>query len=194
MAQALNSTISRMIACLCLTLAIAINIPASARADQNDPRLGSLLEDLAMAGLTPKTQDRLEAEIWKIWHQHESPTINVLLGDATSAMRAGKHLQARKQLDAIVDLAPDFAEGWNQRATLLYLMGDLEASAADIARTLTLEPRHFGALSGLGLIYDRLKRPKAALRAYRKALEIHPGLKQAEQRVKKLARQVEQDI
>lgn len=179
-----------------LVIAISLALPTTqpAMADQTDTRLPTLLDTLAADGTSPKARKNLEAEIWKIWQQHESPTISVLMSDALSAMRAGKMEQALKQLDAVVDLAPDFAEGWNQRATLLYLMRNYEASAADIAKTLELEPRHFGALSGLGLIYDRLQKPKAALRAYRKALEIHPGLEQAGKRVEKLLSEVEQDI
>lgn len=179
-----------------LMLAFSLALPTTqpAMADQTDARLPTLLDTLAADGTSARARKNLEAEIWKIWQQHESPTISVLMSDALSAMRAGKMEQALKQLDAVVDLAPDFAEGWNQRATLLYLMQDYEASAADIAKTLELEPRHFGALSGLGLIYDRLQKPKAALRAYRKALEIHPGLEQAGKRVEKLLSEVEQDI
>jgi tetratricopeptide (TPR) repeat protein len=88
--------------------------------------------------------------------------------------------------DELVRLAPDFAEGWNKRATLHYLMGNLSASLADIDRTLKLEPRHFGALSGRGLVYLALGREEPALAAFDAALAIYPNLQGRDTHIKKL--------
>ena len=76
----------------------------------------------------------------------------------------------------MVVIAPDFAEGWNKRATVHYLMGNYDKSLSDVAKTLALEPRHFGALSGRGLIYIELEDEKRALEAFEEALAIHPNL------------------
>jgi tetratricopeptide (TPR) repeat protein len=108
----------------------------------------------------------------------------------TVAMSQGQLGRALERFDRIVDLAPEFAEGWNKRATVLYLMGDYQASVLDIQRTLELEPRHFGALSGLGLIYDAIEEPAAALRSFEAALEIHPHLVGTLQRIEELRRQL----
>jgi tetratricopeptide (TPR) repeat protein len=85
-----------------------------------------------------------------------------------------------------VRLDPNFAEGWNKRATVYYMMGDFDASVADIQKTLTLEPRHFGALSGLGLIYDALDKPAAAVKVWQKALEINPHMQSIRHRIEEI--------
>jgi tetratricopeptide (TPR) repeat protein len=85
---------------------------------------------------------------------------------------------------------PSFAEGWNKRATVYYLMGDFKASVGDIEHTLELEPRHFGALSGLGLIYMNMGKDQAALRAFRKTLEINPHLPAIRERADELAKKL----
>jgi len=79
-----------------------------------------------------------------------------------------------QHLTALVDHAPDFAEGWNARATAYYQLGQFGPSVSDIARTLTLNPRHFGALSGLGSIFEELGAPDKAVEAYNAAIEINP--------------------
>ncbi|MDG2033367.1 MAG: hypothetical protein P8J29_05475 [Rhodospirillales bacterium] len=92
------------------------------------------------------------------------------------AMNSGKLDAALVLFDELVGLKPDFAEGWNKRATVFYPMTSYGASMRDIARTLELEPRHFGALSGFGLINQAIGRPEVAVMALEKALENHPHL------------------
>jgi tetratricopeptide (TPR) repeat protein len=106
-------------------------------------------------------------------------------------MGAGDFLTALQTFNAMVKLEPDFAEGWNKRTTVLYLIDNYDASVADVQRTLALEPRHFGALSGLGLIYDALEEKKKALEAYRSALKIHPHLFGVEMRIEQLSKEIE---
>jgi tetratricopeptide (TPR) repeat protein len=105
-------------------------------------------------------------------------------------MAEGRYPVALDRFDRLVEQVPDFAEGWNKRATVYYLMGNYPASVLDIRRTLELEPRHFGALSGLGLIYDALDDPAAALRSFEAAVAIDPHLETAQERIKELRRQV----
>ena len=93
-----------------------------------------------------------------------------------ASMNSGQFSAALEAFDKIVVLAPKFAEGWNRRATLHYFMGSYEASLKDIAKTLELEPRHFGALSGRGLVYTKLDDLERALDSFEAALEVYPQM------------------
>ncbi|MCH8926606.1 MAG: tetratricopeptide repeat protein, partial [Proteobacteria bacterium] len=97
------------------------------------------------------------------------------------------------KFDQIVKIAPGFAEGWNKRATVHYLLGDFAASLHDIGKTLTLEPRHFGALSGRGLVLLELENAELALQSFEAAIEIHPKLSGANLNAEALRRQIEKN-
>jgi len=122
--------------------------------------------------------DAMVAEIWKLWLQSGRPEIDAAMQQAVDFMGQGLPALAMPVLDDIVARAPDWAEGWNKRATVLYLLGEHDRSLADIERVLTLEPRHFGALAGIGLIRIAKGEPRAALAALRRALAINPFLKE----------------
>lgn len=132
-----------------------------------------------------------EDEILRRFHTSNSDTTNLLMSWAARAMKDEKYAVALDILDRVVILQSDFAEGWNKRATVRYLKGDYEGSIEDIKRTLSLEGRHFGALSGLGLIYDSLNEKKAAIEAFRAALEINPHMESISDRLKELVEEVE---
>ena len=133
----------------------------------------------------------LEGAIWKLWLKSGSPTIDLLMQQVIRSMSRGEYSRALKLLDHIVELAPEFSEAWNKRATVLYLTGNFEASLEDIERVLELEPRHFGALSGMGLVLQQLGDKKGALSAFRRALSVHPYLPNANRAVKVLQEEVE---
>ena len=109
---------------------------------------------------------------------------NMTLGILT--MNEGNFKISLSHFDKAVHLDPQFAEGWNKRATVYYLMGDFDTSVADIQKTLVLEPRHFGALSGLGMIYDDLDKPAAAVKVWQKALEINPHMQSIRHRIEEI--------
>ncbi len=159
--------------------------PGPAGARQGDDRLEGLFDRL-MQSEDPPEIFAAERLIWQIWLESGSDTIDLLMGQGVRLMSRSDHQGALAKFDAITELAPDFAEGWNKRATVYYLIGDYTASVGDIVRTLELEPRHFGALSGLGLIYDAIDNQAGALKAYRRALAVHPHLGHARERVKAL--------
>jgi tetratricopeptide (TPR) repeat protein len=133
----------------------------------------------------------LQNEIWAQWSRSGSPAMDLLLMRAESAMENGQFKLALRFLDDLVRLAPDFAEGWNKRATVYFLLEDYGRSVADIQRTLALEQRHFGALSGLGMILERLGDKNGAMRAYRRGLEVHPNLPGAAEGVERLSPDVD---
>ncbi len=124
--------------------------------------------------------EQIEQQIWAEWSQSGSAAMDLLLERGREAMQDGDLEAAIEHLTALTDHAPDFAEGWNARATA-YFQADLyELSIADIQRVLALNPRHFGALQGLGRILEEFDDPKNALAAYEMAFAIHPhrpGLK-----------------
>lgn len=157
-----------------LVMLVALVLPGPLRADQKDPRLDALFERLPEAqGAAARM---IEMQIWSIWMQSPDRLAGLLLEEGAVHMQNRAYAQARKAFDAAIARAPEFAEAWNKRATLRYLEGDLDGSVQDIQHTLVLEPRHFGALTGLGLINLRLDRQEAALQAFEAALAVNPHM------------------
>ena len=118
----------------------------------------------------------IEAQIWALWLETSDQVAASLLQTGLNAMRVEDHQAALQAFDLLVTLAPDFAEGWNKRATVHYLLGNFERSLDDIASTISLEPRHFGALSGRGLVYINLNDLGRALVSFEAALAVYPHM------------------
>jgi tetratricopeptide (TPR) repeat protein len=157
------------------SLLLMVSVSASVVADQSNERLDTLF------GLLHETENRkvgeqITRQIWIIWREVDNENADTLMDKGIRDMRLQRYDQALITFNKVVKIAPTYAEGWNKRATLLFLMDDYVGSVADIKRTLALEPRHFGAWSGLGLIYTRLDNDAAALRAFEQALEVNPHL------------------
>jgi tetratricopeptide (TPR) repeat protein len=133
----------------------------------------------------------VEARIWSVWLQTPSDTVALLMTRSKAAMDARQTEVALKLLDAVIKLRPDYVEAWNRRATLYYLQNDYGRSLADIQQVLLREPRHFGALAGLGMIMQDLGEEKRALDAFRKALDVDPYLEKVPELVKSLTEKVE---
>lgn len=163
------------------------------RADQNDPRLDSLFEDLQSTP-DPELAHSLEQRIWIVWLRSGDEAIDALMTRGIAAMNRRRYDTALEVFDRIVEQAPEFAEGWNKRATVHYLRGDYVASMRDVQRTLELEPRHFGALSGMGLIFLATGDERAALRAFQEVLEVHPLSPGTRVRVEELRRQLRDTV
>jgi len=144
-----------------------------AGADQRDPSLPKLFEFLKTTTSSDEA-GALEDKIWSVWAETGDPALDKLMIQSSDAMDRHDFQAALKDLNAITAQKPNFAEGWNKRATVYYLMGDYEKALADIDRTLELEPRHFGALSGLGLTNMKLGRDDAAVDAFERVLKIDP--------------------
>ncbi len=180
----------RPIACLIAAILLALSWFAwPVAADQRDERLDQLFTRLKTTS-DPREAKAVEQIIWHLWMDSDDATVRQLMRDGVTAMSRQQYDVALERFNRIVQHAPDFAEGWNKRATVYYLIGNYPSSVLDIERTLQLEPRHFGALSGLGLIYDAIGRPAAALRSFEAALAINPHLSGARRRVQELRRQL----
>lgn len=133
----------------------------------------------------------VEARIWAVWTATPSDTAALLMARAKLALD-GKDMEvALKLLDAVIKLRPDYIEAWNRRATIYYLQNNYSRSMEDIRQVLIREPRHFGALAGLGMIMQETGDDKHALEAFRKALAINPYLERVPDLVKSLTEKVE---
>jgi tetratricopeptide (TPR) repeat protein len=133
----------------------------------------------------------IEDRIWAVWTGAGTETTNLLMSRAKKAIDDNDYDLALRVLNAIIEIKPDFTEAWNRRATVYFMKRDYTDSLADISKVLAREPRHFGALSGLGLIMQEIGDDKHALEAYRKALDVHPHLKGISDKVKSLKEKVE---
>ena len=157
-----------------LLLAVLTIQSAALSADQTDPLLDELFTRLQVTD--DATQLRfIENSIWEVWMQHDNADAEELLVIATRRMNQRRFSDAMLIFNRLVETFPEYAEAWNKRATLHYMLGDLEASLADIDVTLTLEPRHFGALSGQGLIYVEQEKLQQARESFEHLLTIHPN-------------------
>ena len=174
---------SRLAAMLLAIIVLAIIVlPApSLLADQTDARLPALFTELRTTSEAEKAKI-VAAEIWQIWSEHsDNDRLSERLKIGIAQMEAGRLRQAEQIFTTIIDADPAFAEAWNKRATVYFLMGAYDRSKRDIAQTILREPRHFGALSGLGLVETHLGNYEAALNAYEQAIALHPYLENYEE-------------
>ena len=132
-----------------------------------------------------------EGRIWSMWLNTPSDTTNLLMSRVSKSVETKDMEVAIKLLDALVEIRPDYAEAWNRRATLKFMQKDFPGALADLRMVLSLEPRHFGALAGLGVILQEIGEEKRALEAFRRALEIHPRMERIPDQVKTLTEKVE---
>jgi tetratricopeptide (TPR) repeat protein len=133
----------------------------------------------------------IEERIWALWFASGSDTATLLMTRVKAAVDSENLDLALKLLDAVIAIKPDYAEAWNRRATVYFLKKDYSSALSDIRQVLAREPRHFGALSGLGLILQDIGEEKRALDIYRRALELHPHLPRIPDLIKTLTEKVE---
>jgi tetratricopeptide (TPR) repeat protein len=163
---------------------------ASADARQDDARLKDLFAELK--GATSSLEARvIEAKVWRIWTENGDPHIDALMDRGMNAMSIDDTDTALAAFNEVVRLDSGFAEGFNKRATVEFVRHDFAASVADIERTLALEPRHFGALAGLGQVYIAMHKKAAALKAFEAALAIDPKLENVQKAVQELKQALE---
>ncbi len=175
-------------------LSEAVDAPASLertpeRQAEIAERLDDLYEDLLQAN--EKSADLIQREISAILSSSGSPTMDLILQRGRSALSEGEHEAAIGYFTRLIELAPEFAEAWNMRATAYYLDDEFGKAVADIRQVLAQEPRHFGALWGLGLILERIGSKEKALTAFRAAYALNPHLTDASETIRRLAVDVE---
>ncbi len=149
-------------------------LPISARLVSNTGELNNLFDKLAMAESSVEVQ-QLQAKIWNVWMDSGVTEVNTWMDQGCKAMSAGEYTKAITIFTKITEEMPSYVEGWNKRATAYYMQGNYNASLQDIFRTLSIEKRHFGALSGLVTIYMANKDYKEALKVLEQILLICPN-------------------
>jgi tetratricopeptide (TPR) repeat protein len=178
--SALKPLTGRIIAVLIL-LVYSLASPA----DQNDPALDRLFERLAIT-TSEEEASNITREIWQRWTANDDPEVSQLMQTGIRALNYSTYRRALQSFDRVIEMAPEFAEGWNKRATLYYHIKEYRRSIDDIKETLRLEPRHFGAWSGLGLVSIAQENYSGALAAFKKALSINPHIANIRRYVQKL--------
>lgn len=129
---------------------------------------------------------RFEREILLEWSKSGSPAMDLLLQRGKDALDAAQPQIAIEHLTALVDHDPDFAEGWHTRASAWLAIGKLGPAVDDLSHALTLNPRHFGALASLGMVFEELDKPEKAVEAYNAALELNPQMADVKDAVKRI--------
>lgn len=173
-------------------------LPLPARADDpvkpavahsKQARLDQLFADLKRER-NEKAAERIAGRIWQEWSDSGSASINLMMQWSQKATEEQKFDVALDFLDQVVTLQPSYAEGWNRRATVHFMMKNYGKSMADIDRTLQLEPRHFGALSGLAQIMADTGHKQSALEAWQRVLDIYPMMRSAQGQVATLSEEL----
>lgn len=150
------------------------------------------LEELLSELADPDNSEwkKLEKQIQEAWSKSGSRTVDHLLKRGRDALDAEDYAAALEHFTAVTDHAPDFAEGWNSRATVFFLLDRYALSIEDIERTLTLNPKHYSALNGLGIMLERMGDEKNALTAFEEAQAIHPHQERVNEAVERLVKVV----
>ncbi len=160
---------------LLAAIALLSNIN-TAQADQTKPELNALF-DVLRSSTDLVEMSVAQNEIWIHWYElpADSTALQTIFDDGMRALHFGQPQIAVKHFSRVIESAPHFAEAWNRRATTFFMLGDFEASLADIQQTLALEPRHFGALSGLSMIFENTEQFDRAIQAELLLLDLMPN-------------------
>ncbi|MFD1328165.1 tetratricopeptide repeat protein [Mycoplana ramosa] len=186
---------------VCAALSLLVPLPGVAFAQddqaaattQNEPALTTPAERLNVlfAELKrerdPDKAKLISDSIRVEWRESGSPTVNFLMQQADKAMTEDKDPAALDYLDEVIQLAPGYVEGWNQRATLNYKLGNYRKSMSDINRVLAIEPRHFGAIAGMAMILTSYGRDELALEAWQRFLDVYPSERRAQKALGEIA-------
>ena len=166
----------------------------SAKASDQEDQLNKLFDQLKESRNNIAAQE-VEKKIWEIWSTHpNNAKFTKRLAEGSELVRNNKLSKAVNIFTEVINLDPEWAEAWNKRATVLYMLGDFKASQKDIDEVLKLEERHFGALAGQGLVNIELKNYEKAIMSYKKAQEIYPSMQSPSIMIKQIEKLIKQDL
>ena len=164
-----------------------------AESKDRDIRLNQLFEQLKKSN-NASLAFEIEMKIWNIWSTHPThDSLTQSLAKGSGLMSKGELEAAYKIFSTIIESAPDWAEGWNKRSTVLYLMGRYQESLKDIDEVLKRESRHFGALSGQGLVQTELKNYEKAIKSYQAVQKIYPSIRAAKVMIPQLRKLIKEE-
>ena len=162
-------------------------------ADKKRNQLDQLFDELKNDN--PVLSFKVEQKIWKLWSTHPNDEkLTTLLAEGSAAVNNNQLTEAINIFTKVIELDPNWAEAWNKRATVFYLVGQFQKSQDDIDKVLNLEKRHFGALAGQGLVNIQLKNYEKAIKSYQKALEIYPSMRSPEIMIKEIEALIKQEL
>jgi len=165
----------------------------SLKAQDRDVQLNKLFNELKINNTT--LTYGAEQKIWEIWSTHpNNQKLTERLAEGSELVRNKQLLEAINIFTEVIDLDPKWAEAWNKRATVLYMIGDYKSSQKDIDKVLELEKRHFGALAGQGLVNIQLKNYEKAIMSYKKAQEIYPSMQSPDIMIKQIENLIKQEL
>ncbi len=185
----INSTFFKLLIIIVLNFTFTTNSYSS---DQKS-ELNKLFENLKNKDVSSSFD--IEQKIWKIWSTHpKNDNLTKLLDKGSELVRKNKLFESVDIFTEVIELDPNWAEAWNKRATVYYLIGEFKKSQDDIDKVLELENRHFGALAGQGLVNIKLKNYEKAIRSYQRALEIYPSMQSPTIMIKEIEALIKEDL
>ena len=166
---------------------------SNVHANTINEQLNKLFDDLKIS--SESSSFLIEQKIWKLWSTHPNDEkLTILLAEGSAAVNNNQLTEAINIFTKVIELDPNWAEAWNKRATVFYLVGQFQKSQDDIDKVLNLEKRHFGALAGQGLVNIQLKNFEKAIKSYEKALEIYPSMRSPEIMIKEIEALIKQEL
>ena len=177
---------------LLLVILVYLFSQVSSLANERDTRLNQLFNELKAN--KSKVAFIIEQEIWALWSTHPTDEkLTARLEEGSQFVRDQNYIKAKDIFTEVINLDQNWAEAWNKRATVLYLLGNFEASQKDIDKVLELESRHFGALAGQGLVNIQLKNYEKAIKSYEEVLKIYPSMKSSAHMIQEIKKMIKKD-
>ena len=176
-----------------LTFFIYLILTNYSISNERESQLDELFENLQISDAS--LSYGIEQKIWSLWSTHPSDqSLTIKLSEGSKLVREKQLIKAKKIFTDVIELDPKWAEAWNKRATVLYMLGDYQASQNDIDKVLILEQRHFGALAGQGLVNIKLENYEKAIESYKKAQEIYPSMQSPKIMIKQIKELIKQEL
>ena len=174
-------------------LFVLILLISISSASEREDKLDQLF--VKLKNLNSETIVEIEQQIWSLWSTHPSnQELTRVLAQGSELVLAQKYIEASRIFTSVIEIDPTWAEAWNKRATVFYLLQNYEASQKDIDEVLKLEQRHFGALAGQGLVNIKLKNYEKAIESYQRALEIYPTMQSPSIMIKEIEGLIKEDL